>query len=765
MSFGRELLALLSSFVLSGFFLGWIVLPRALGAWNRWFLSLALAVPATLLAAAPWVATHSLAAWNVALGLALLAALAAYRMWAQCRAALTRLRRRGVRLPRPRALPAVLVCLAIVATWLTVLVPEGVENTGGGHPNGTIVYYHWGIVGRVVDAGGLPSTLPEWGKEREFPYEYAFSVMHGASTADLGGEAGFVLEERYRIAMVIGAFFALLALWRLWLPSWWAWLAATLTMNVSRVETRLLVYKPEAFAFVLVVWSAWLFDQALERRSKRWGALAGLVLASSFLAHPVGSLLVAPLWGGIILGRACPWLWHRWRRPRSAVKTAATANPPPRRSIRAAIPWRAVIPALLVFVVLFGGLRTIIGTTGQNLSQSPTDGVDETRVVYNLAYVSANPFAQPRVPECNHPFGVYSTVRPFFSSNASWFYFDANARSSILLMIGGLILLGGAFLWQAPPRLARWPAAAKRAVITWSAFGVGVYLLAVLICVYYSTWVPQRVGPMRLMPYWALIFPIFLAGVAWAGSRLLSRWMPALPARLAWLRFPRQRSWFGDGVGIVPALAISALALWTFTTISASQDRGVPAFYISEPRAGGLAQGALDSYQWMAQHLPEDALVLTNGYTEGALGMLSHRTGLLDGRTPFAQPDPWRAEAIEWLGQARAFFLQPATTRVPGGADYLLVADHNINLGGSYFPTDHEALTRDRDLEPVQKFDGVTLYRVLDGAPIAATQPSVQLAWGSDHSAAMFLASDKWEISSKRTRGTAGAHTAAQQSC
>ena len=91
------------------------------------------------------------------------------------------------------------------------------------------------------------------------------------------------------------------------------------------------------------------------------------------------------------------------------------------------------------------------------------------------------------------------------------------------------------------------------------------------------------------------------------------------------------------------------LATWTFTTITASRDRGVPPFEIAAPRAGGLSQDALHAYHWMSGHLPAGARVLTNGYIEGALGMLTHRTGLLDGRTPFEQPEPWRSEAIGLL--------------------------------------------------------------------------------------------------------------------
>ena len=159
-------------------------------------------------------------------------------------------------------------------------------------------------------------------------------------------------------------------------------------------------------------------------------------------------------------------------------------------------------------------------------------------------------------------------------------------------------------------------------MITWSSHGLGVYLLSVLICVYYSTWVPQRVGPMRLMPYWALIFPILIAGVAWAASRLLTRLIPRFSALLSRPSFQGQERWFGTGIALFPAVAVFALAVWTFTTITASRDRGTPPFEIAAPRAGGLSINALHAYHWMSGHLPANARLLTNGYIEGALGML-----------------------------------------------------------------------------------------------------------------------------------------------
>ena len=157
---GGDFVSLSVTFAVAGFAAGWIVLPQALGGWNRLFVSLALAVPATILAAAPGIATHSLARWNLACMLAGLAALAGWRARTAARGGLARLRRGSLRAPRPQAVPTLLAVLALAITWSAVLVPEGVENTGSGDPNGTIVYYHGGSSARWSTRGGCPRRSP-----------------------------------------------------------------------------------------------------------------------------------------------------------------------------------------------------------------------------------------------------------------------------------------------------------------------------------------------------------------------------------------------------------------------------------------------------------------------------------------------------------------------------------------------------------------------------------------------------------------------------
>src|SRR5215204_786041 len=114
MSIVRELLALFSAFFLAGYFAGWIAIPAALGSWDRLFLSLALSVPATLIAAAPGLSTHSLAPWNVALGIAVLGVAAAWRAKAPLQDLSRRLRARQLHVGRPRAAPLTLVVIAAV---------------------------------------------------------------------------------------------------------------------------------------------------------------------------------------------------------------------------------------------------------------------------------------------------------------------------------------------------------------------------------------------------------------------------------------------------------------------------------------------------------------------------------------------------------------------------------------------------------------------------------------------------------------------------
>ncbi len=695
-----DVLALLVTFALAGALLGAIAVPERIGVVERIFLSIALSVPATILAAAPGLLVHRFGAVALLLGLAALAA----AVIARVRPSGGRIRDRAAELRgwRPTWLQAVATAAAVAATWFAVVGPQ--VDAYHGQPRSTIVYYHWGVAQRVLDDGKVPATLPEWGQPRPFPVEYLFSAVHGASAGALAGGAGFDLAERYRLAVIAFALLALLALARRWLPAWWAWLAAVLVLSLAHLQERLLNYKPEVLAVSLVLWSGWMVDEAIERRSLRWGGMAGALVACAYLAHPVGSILAGPLWLGILAGRALSHLLRRSGGARAGIAALAPAA-------------RVVVVAAVLFAAVFAVTRGIAGSTGQDLLQSPRHGVDPTRVIYRLAYLgpaasgsvaAATRVAQaagaPTTAECAHPFGRLPSIAPFTRLNLS-------ARSTQALLAAAFAAFCVLALTLLPGRL-------EVPLITFAVYGFAVYAVGELVCGVYHTWAPERVGPLRLIPYWGVALAVPIATACWALADALSRWS-------RWQGFvARARRWRVVAAAL-PAAALTVAVLLVLTPMGGARIVTQP----GEP----LSPAVRDAYAWIDRNSPTDSVILANGYTEGVIASLGHRTGELDGRTPYLQPDPWRAHAIRELRGVRAFFLRPR--RHPGAlpkrAAYVLVGRRGVNLGGSAFPARWAAVRRLPYLRVAQAFadpgapagSDLVLYRVVRRPPVRHAAP------------------------------------------
>jgi hypothetical protein len=671
-----DVLALLVTFCLAGALLAAIVVPERLGVVERLLLSIALAIPATVVASTPGLLIHHFGAGAILAGLAVLAGLAFLRV--RPSRGRVRLRLAAFRDWRPTPLEGIVALGAAAAAWLAVLGPQ--IHSYDGQPRYTIEYYHWGVAQQVLDAGRIPASLPEWGQPRPFPVEYLFSAIHGAATGALGGGAGLDLLERYRIAIVAFALVAAFALARRWLPTWWAWLAAILTLSLTHLQERLLGYKPEMLAVCMVLWSGWLLDEALERRSPRWAALAGGLVACAYFAHPVGSIVAGPLWLGILVGRAVPHLVRR----RGEASTGGRLS-----SLGA--PARVLAVAGALFVAVFGATRGIAGNTGQNLLQSPRHGVDLTRVVYREAYLGsraagtvaaatreARAAGAPATAECAHPFERLASIQPFTRLHLG-------RRSAQALLAAAFI----AFVLLAVTRL---PGRLEVPLVTFAVYGLAVYAVGELICAVYHTWAPERVGPLRLIPYWGIALAVPIVAGCWALVEAVSR-----SAR--WQAVLTRAARRGAAIALAPAAAVSLAALLVLTPIGGAE--------IGLRPGKPLSPATQQAYAWIARNTRTDADVLANGYTEGAVQALSHRVGELDGRTPYLQPDPWRAHAIRELRAIRGFFLHPVKHQnaLPRRVDYIIVGRQGINLGGSRFPVRSEELRRLPYLFIVQTFD------------------------------------------------------------
>jgi len=688
--------ALVTTFGLAGWLAGLAAVPQPLDGSTRLLLSLSLGVPATALLGLPGLLAGRLDLQSVGFTGGALAVLA---LWRSRWAALAFLQRAPgqLRLPKPWSVVGVLAAAAVL--WFAVLEPQAASLSDPNlWPSGLALYY-WHLVELTVSRGELPATVLEWGATRPFPVEYLTTTLHGAVTSILAGDVSLRLLAIYRVSVVVLLLVAAYALARRWLPAWWAFMATVLAGSSLYLSAKLLAYRPETFALVLVLWSAWLLDQAVERRSPRWALLAGLVLATSFLGHGTAWLVAPALWGGVIVGR---WFAGRKR----GLRLEAESRPRRRTSVLASA--QLPIVAGCAFVLGIAAMSAATGTadrlipllSGDEAKRPVQAGQDPTWDFYYLVTYQESGLRPSPPPACGQLLGVRTVRTPWSRSDLS---------SPLTLGVMAMLVIG--------PILAT--RRRQRALLLGAAcFVAGLYFTTEALCVVFPTYVPGRAGPQRVLPYYVLGGALLLALGGWLASSLLGD--------LVGRRGSGGRS-AGSGAAVRSLVAgrgavvlLSAVMLIVLTPIGSSDAR--------PESSGRLSEVSGEAYVWMRDNLPADAVVLPNAFTAGGLGAVTQRNGWLDGRAPYMESPDWLAEATRSLRFAQRYFREPAENRAgfPGRVDYLVVAASGVDLGGRPFVTDYDSLLAEPNLQVVRSFRDaqVVVFRVASPGDDAARQKS-----------------------------------------
>ncbi len=219
---------------------------------------------------------------------------------------------------------------------------------------------------------------------------------------------------------------------------------------------------------------------------------------------------------------------------------------------------------------------------------------------------------------------------------------------------------------------------------------VGMVVIATVsfgFTVGWETYVPRRTGWSRLLQLSVVMVPIAAAVVASAGATSSRRALRIAPPAL--------------GLFLSIAVLVHGVSAWS-AALSAAQP----------PSATLAALTTLD--------LPDDAIVLTNSYSEGTVQLTAGGTGVLFGRAPYTEARLLdRANAL--IASSQRFFAAPTA---PGasmpcrGITHVLVAvDSEWRLGtSSVFPTDLAALDARGDLRRVATGPGFVLYEVVPDA-------------------------------------------------
>ncbi|MEA2537488.1 MAG: hypothetical protein QOF11_1722 [Chloroflexota bacterium] len=612
-------------------------------------------------------------------------------------------RRRSLRPWRPPSRRAIRWWLgAGAATVLAAglaIIPSRLAVGDSLLPFTSTVWYYANLARVVATAGGFPAVLPEWGTERPFQTDYLPVTAHTAASLQLLPGDLLVQLELYRMALLIVGLVLAALLFRRWVSSWLALLGAILLVTTVRLEFKYLAYKPETFALDLALFGLWLADRAIVERSRRLTVTAAVTGGLVYLAHAEVFLVYLAAVAGMVVARSFVVSGGRarlglgiargfWRRIGLGLGLVALA----------------IVGGTLANGALTGSFRIVGYVTADRVE---TDGgsaaaaFDPAEVPpgwvlsgdptwdFYVAAVAPAAVGQPAPHRFLDPRMLPRSIL------VVWSGLDARDRAELVVLLAMLAVPIAA--WPFLDRRRRW------AVVTWTVFGVAIFAGSYALFAISHTYVPQRTGPRRIMPY--ELFVSVGAGVflLWGIDRLVGRgWRALLPRR-------------GAMLAAGAALAIVCTAMVSSGPVTALDD--------PDP---GITRVGYEAYRWIDGNLPPDARILTNAYTDGALTALSHRVGIVDGRAVYLENPAFLHESTALALGARVVFGDPTGAGARSFLDRERV-DHLLVVGpsgsgndiGGYLPfaTDTVALGASPRYTLVRTFgDGrLSLYRVEPG--------------------------------------------------
>jgi len=581
-----------------------------------------------------------------------------------------------------------------------VVVPSRLRVGETLFPFTSTVWYYAGLARSVVEQGGIPTGLPEWGAVRPFQLDYLPVTAHAAAALELLPGDLLLQLEAYRLGVLVAGLATAWLLLRRWVSSWVALLGACLLLATVRLEFRFLSYKPETFGLVLVLLAIWAADRAIVERSRRLAGLALLTATLAFLSHAEAFLLLGPA----LLGLAAARLLVSPGRRRIGLGVPARGRAVAVASLVLGVFVGAIVLGSAVNFALTGQPRilgyVLGGPPGPSSAPRPDEVPagwvftgDPTWDFYIAAVAADQVGTQPPTAFRDPRLLPRSIV-------AIWPGLDGRDRD-LLVVLGGL---GGA------PVLA-WPwldTRRRRLVATWWTFGLGLFVGAYLLFALSDTYVPRRTGPSRLLPYELMVPVMAVVFGLWATDRVARPgWRALLPGR---------------GAMPVAGLALAVLAVGALAPAPRSE--------LNPDREPGLTPTGYEAYRWIAANLPPQARILANAYTDGSIWAIGRHAGVVDGRAVYLEDRALLAESTALLLGARVVFADPLA---PTAAAYLarervaflIVAGADASgsdLGGyEPFATDLDALLRSDRYTLVRTFGGgrLLLFEVRASSPSA----------------------------------------------
>lgn len=483
----------------------------------------------------------------------------------------------------------------LTIAWVALLATPWVAVLGiaGWPPADTLQWYYAGLGGQLGAAGGIPTSVAEWGLSvRWLPDYLIFNIDSEVYRALLGFLPMADALAAWRVPVTVLGGLLLFLVLRLWVGRPVAISGVAVTLGSVFWLAKSDAFKPEALGIVVGLAALWLVVKGLRHGQRSWVLIGGVSLGLDLSIHAIAAIVMGLLVAGF---GGAEWLFlrrARWARGSWLV--------------------RAAVLGLLLSVAMGVGLQGRATVATSALNPGTAQGTDPT---WTFFLRSTGDFSEPERPPPERPLAGGVTT-PWAGLRV------ASAFGWWLLPVLGI---GAAFLVGLGGRRGR--AGVVGLALAGGLVSAGVLLFAVG----FTTYVPRWTGLVRFGQYAPLLAAIAVA-IAAAGYLRVWSW-------LVERRVPQ-------AVGLVAAVLGAA---WLVPMASSR--------FGGEPRIGGDGAAALGTLRQIGRPGDVVlSNVLTTGTIESFTGLENPFEGrqplieqpeflaaanqlLLDGHAWFERPD------------------------------------------------------------------------------------------------------------------------------
>lgn len=498
-----------------------------------------------------------------------------------------------------RPMPYLVAVFAIPFAWTTTLA--------GSPPARTFQWYYWNLGSQLSTAGGIPSSVREYGRAiRWLPDYVVFNVVSEAyrGLAPFESPTSQIVAMRVPLALLGAA--ASYLMFRLWVSRPAALIGVVVLVPSTWFVLKFNAYKPEAYGAVLGLVALTLAINGLRAGRRSTVLIGGALLGVDLAVHAIAATAFMGFVGSAAVVEIISM-------------RGLSRRPTERARARARVAWVSLAAAAVLGLVIMATVgwtlqgRALVFADATHPARSP-DGSDPTLVYSRFSSGDFSP--NPKID-----------LRRELAQSVTNPWTDLTIGLAPGVALGALMIGGIALAARAPDRRPR------QFLVALVGFALILGATALLSALAYDTYVPRHTGLSRLAQYSPLVLSGLVAIAAHGYAAALTRRVHVRDARVLTVA-----AW---SLGVVVVVG-SALA-------TSNQLGGDSA--ISRDGASALAR--------LEQQANTREVIVGN---VGTRGLVTFRTGaesLLEGRQGFLERASFLTAANRLFERAHEFFTTP----------------------------------------------------------------------------------------------------------